>query len=97
MLCESETYNTEYVELSPNEKYILRYGGNIVSVFETERGKEVQKIYNPRRAKYDKFNNLKKSGLGKAGWSDDGKFLYAFDGYSLFSGIRTVSFWRAEK
>lgn len=95
--CQSETFNTEYVVLSPNEKFILRYGDNIVSIFDMESGKEVQKIYNPRRAKYDKSNKLKKSGLGKAGWSDDGKFAYAFDGYSFFDSIRTVSFWRAEK
>lgn len=95
--CQAETFNTEYVVLSPNEKFILRYGDNIVSVFETESGKEVQKIFNPRRAKYDKFNKLKKSGLGKADWSDDGRFVYAFDGYDFFDSIRTVSFWRAEK
>lgn len=94
--CIETTHNSEQIALSPNEKFILLYGEEIVSVFDIETGKEIQQVFNPRRAKYNKFNKLKDSGIGTAFWSPDGKFVYAYDTYGLFFNNRTISFWRVE-
>lgn len=94
--CSETTSPSEYIILSPNEKFILRYGEEIVSIFDIETGKEIQQVINPKRAKYNKFNKLKDSGIGTAFWSPDGKFVYAYDSYGIFYNNRTISFWRAQ-
>lgn len=94
--CIETTQNAEHIALSPNEKFVLRYGEEIVSVFDIETGKEIQQILNPKRAKYNKFNKLKNSGIGTAFWSPDGKFVYAYDSYGIFFNNRKISFWRVE-
>ncbi|HEX9961730.1 MAG TPA: WD40 repeat domain-containing protein [Pyrinomonadaceae bacterium] len=88
--------NTEYAEFSPDYRYILRYDGDVTAVFETETGRLLQTIFNPDKVKYDKQNRIKKSGLGKAGWINNGKYVYAFDSSSIFSS-KTVSFWEVKK
>lgn len=94
--CIETTQNAEHISISPNEKFILRYGEEIARVFDIETGKEIQQIFNPKRAKYNKFNKLKDSGVGTMFWTPDGKFVYAYDGYGLFFNNRTISFWRVE-
>ncbi|MDQ3801824.1 MAG: WD40 repeat domain-containing protein [Acidobacteriota bacterium] len=88
--------NTEYVVFSPDYRYILRYDGDVTAVFETETGKLLQAIFNPEKVKYDKQNRVKKSGLGKAGWINNGKYVYAFDSSYIFNS-KTVSFWEVKK
>ncbi|HLL99609.1 MAG TPA: WD40 repeat domain-containing protein [Pyrinomonadaceae bacterium] len=89
--------NTEYTAFSPDYRYILRYDGDVTAVFETETGKLLQTIFNPEKVKYDKHNRIKKSGLGKAGWINNGrKYVYAFDSSNIF-GSKTVSFWEVKK
>lgn len=84
-------YNIEQTSLSPDGKFVLKYGGDIVSVFDLETGKELQKLSDPDHVKYyKKTNNIKKSGLRDAGWSDDGRFIYA-----LGENWKTVNFWKA--
>ncbi len=93
----AEPYNSEYTALSPNEKFILRYGEKIVSVFDIETGKEVQVIFDPQKVKYDKQNKIKKSGYTEAGWTEDGKYLYAFSQSGFFYEYDTISLWRVSK
>lgn len=88
--------NIEYAEFSPDYRYILRHGDDVTAVFETETGKQLQVIFNPEKVKYDKQNRIKKSGLGKAGWINNGKYVYAFDSSSIFDS-KTVSFWEVKK
>jgi hypothetical protein len=90
---DNSPYNAESTELSPDEKYILRYGDDVVSVFDIETGNEIQSIFDVAKVKYDKKNKVKKSGLGNAGWAADGRIVYAFEGGGLFSRGKTVSFW----
>jgi WD40 repeat protein len=90
-------YNIEDIVLSPNEKMILKYGDDRVSVFDIETGKELQTVFDPEKVKYDKQNRVKKSGLSDAGWTSDGKYLFAFDKGSFFTRYRTVSFWQILK
>lgn len=83
-------YNTEHTSLSPDGKFVLKYGLDIVSVFDLETGKEIQKLFDPAHVKYyKKTTNIKKSGLQEAGWSDDGKFVYA-----LGENWKTVNLWK---
>lgn len=86
-------YNAESTELSPDEKYILRHGDDVVSVFDIETGKEIQSIFDQEKVKYDKNNKVKKSGLGDAGWAANGRFVYALEAGSFSGKRRTVSFW----
>ena len=89
--------NTEDTALSPNGKFILRYGEKVVSVFDTATGKEIQMIFDAEKVKYDKENKIKKSGLNNAGWSNDGKYVYAFDQTNFFGKYKTISFWQVSK
>ena len=84
------SFNIEHTSLSPDGKFILKYGDDVVSVFEMETGKEVQKLFDPERVKFSKkTKKVKKSGLGDAGWSADGRYIYAIGEKS-----RTVNFWK---
>lgn len=91
---QESPYNTEYVEFSPDYRYILRYGDDVTAVFETETGRELQAIFDAEKVKYDKQNRVKKSGLGKAGWINNGKYVYALRKENLFTNSRTISFWQ---
>ncbi len=92
-----ETYNSEDAEFSPDFRYILRHGDDVTAVFDTETGKQLQVIFDAQKVKYDKQNQIKKSGLGDAGWLNGGKYVYAFDS-SKFLGIsKTISFWEVKK
>jgi WD40 repeat protein len=95
--CQSETYNTESVSLSRNQRLALRFGENITAVYDLESGIEIMTLVNPSTAKYDKKNRLKNSGLGFAGWSPDGKYVFAFDQKGFWQNRQTVSFWEVVK
>jgi WD40 repeat protein len=87
----------EFLSISPDQKIILKYGGDLVTIFDIETGKEIQTIFNPEKVKYDKENKVKKSGLNDAGWSADGKYIYAF-GFRGFFGYReTMSLWSVNR
>lgn len=86
-------YSIEWALPSPDEKYVLRYGGKRVSVFDLRSGLEVQDIFDKEKVKYDKNNRVKKSGLGKAAWAAQGRVLYVFDEGGFFGITRTVSLW----
>jgi WD40 repeat protein len=88
--------NTEFVEFSPDYRYILRYG-DVTEVYETATGNRLQDIFDAQNVKYDKQNKIKNSGLGHAGWINNGKFVYAFEPVRLFKNSRTVSFWQVKK
>jgi hypothetical protein len=90
-------YNTERAEFSPDYRYILRYGDDVTAVFETETGKQVQVIFDPEKVKYDKQNKIKKSGLGDAGWINNGKYVYALEPGSILRNSKTVSLWQVKK
>ncbi|HEX8368753.1 MAG TPA: WD40 repeat domain-containing protein [Pyrinomonadaceae bacterium] len=94
---DTTPYNTEYVEFSPDYRYILRYGDDVTAVFETETGKQLQTIFDPEKVKYDKQNKIKKSGLGKAGWVNNGKYVYALEVTNFFNSSNTVSLWEVKK
>ncbi|MEZ5347200.1 MAG: WD40 repeat domain-containing protein [Pyrinomonadaceae bacterium] len=65
-------YNVEHTLLSPDGKLLLKYG-DVVSVYEVDTGKEVQKLFDPERVKYDKKKEIKKSGLGEVFWAETAK------------------------
>jgi WD40 repeat protein len=95
---EETIYNSEYAEFSPDYRFILRYGDDITAVFDTESGERRQVIFDAAKVKYDKRNNIKNSGLSKAGWIRNGKYVYAFEEGKFFSGARrTVNFWEVKK
>ncbi len=83
----------EFTSISPDGKLILKYGGDLVTIFDIETGKEIQTIFNPEKVKFDKTNKVKKSGLDDAGWSEDGKYIYAFGLRGFFGYRETMSFW----
>lgn len=87
----------EFTSVSPDEKSILKYGGDLVTIFDIETGKEIQTIFNPEKVKYDKENKVKKSGLNDAGWSADGKYVYAFGLRGFFGYRETMSLWSVSK
>jgi WD40 repeat protein len=89
---QTPPYNIEHTSLSPNGKLILKYGDDVVSVYDIETGKEVQKLFDAERVKYNKKNEIKKSGLGNVFWSEDSTGVYALDEKS-----KTVSFWKVSK
>lgn len=89
--------NTESVDFSPDFRYILRHGGNVTAVFETETGRHLQTIFNPDKVKYDKRSQIKKSGLGYAAWINDGKYVFALDAGNFFGGSKTISLWEVKK
>ena len=91
-----ETRNSEDAEFSPDYRYILRHGDDVTAIFETETGKQVQIIFDTQKVKYNKQNQIKKSGLGEAGWLNDGKYVYAFDSSRIY-GSKTISFWEVKK
>jgi hypothetical protein len=91
------SYNTESAEFSPDRRYILRYGDDVTAVFETETGNQVQTIFDAAKVKYDKKNQVKRSGLGEAGWIGNGKYVYAFESSNLFSPRNTVNLWQVKK
>ena len=90
---ETSEVSVENTALSPDEKIILRYGHKVVSAFEIETGREIQRIFNSEKVKYDKNGKVKESGLGKAGWAAGGRVAYAFDDGGFFDNRRTVSLW----
>ncbi len=93
-----ETRNSEYVRFSPDFRYILRYGDDVTAVFDTETGKQIQTIFDSEKVKYNKNNQIKKSGLGDAGWINNGKYVYAFESGSFFFGEKkTISLWEVKK
>lgn len=92
-----ETYNTETVAFSPDYRYILRSGDDVTAVFDAETGKELQVIYDAEKVKYDKKNNVKKSGYGEASWIVGGKYVAAFDVGGIFREPRTVSLYAVKK
>lgn len=92
-----ETRNSEDAEFSPDYRYILRHGDDITAIFDAETGNQVQIIFDTQRVKYNKQNQIKKSGLGDAGWLNDGKYVYAFDSRNVFGSSRTISFWEIKK
>jgi WD40 repeat protein len=95
---ENSSYNSERVEFTPDFKYVLRSGYQVTAIFETETGKQLQVLFDPAKVKYDKQNNIKNSGLSKAGWIRNGKYLYAIEQMSGFSAVqRTVNIWQLKK
>ncbi len=90
-------YNTEYAVFSPDYRYVLRYDGDVTSIFDAETGAPLQTIFNADRVKYNKQNQIKSSGFNEAGWLNQGRYVYAFDSGSIFSSGKTVSFWEVKK
>lgn len=90
-----DTRNTEYVNFSPDYRYILRYGDDVTAIFDAETGEQVQTLFDAEKVKYDKKNQVKKSGLGEAGWLNN-KYVYAFEPMRLFGSQRTISFWQVK-
>lgn len=80
--------NIEFTKLSPDGKLVLKYGKYLTTVYDIATGKEIQTIFDAERVKYDKQNKIKDSGLNEAGWTDDGKYVFAYSD----SG-KTISFW----
>ncbi len=91
-IVKTEPYNIEHTSLSPDGKLILKYGDDVVSVYDIETGKEIQKLFDAERVKYNKKNEIKKSGLDNVFWSEDSTGVYALDEKS-----RTISFWKMSK
>lgn len=85
--------NAEKISISPDEKFVLRSGDDVVSIIDLETGNEVQSIFDRQKVKYDKRNKVKRSGLGDAAWAADGRAVYAFDTGGFLGRQRTVSFW----
>lgn len=82
--------NSEKTSISPDGKFILVSGEEIVSVYDIENGEEIQKLFDPEKAKFSKkTGELKNGDIGRAFWSNDGKFIYAKN-----SDFRTISFWK---
>ena len=94
---QQEPSNVESVALSPNGEMILRHGGNLTSVFDMETGREIRTLFDAERVKYDKQNKIKKSGLGEAGWSPDGRYVFAFEQGGFFGKSRTINLWQTAK
>ena len=89
--------NADYIEFSPDYRYILRYGKGVTAIFETETGRQLQILFDSAKVEYDKQNNIKDSGLGKAGWIRNGKYVYAVEEPSTFSiNMRTVNIWKVK-
>lgn len=86
--CTSETYNHETTLLSPNSKFIIRHSYDLVSLFDIETGKEIEKIFDPQKVKYDSQNRIKESGYGKVMFSENGEYLFA-----LGDGNQTITIW----
>jgi len=85
--------NIEYLSLSPNGKFALKHGENLVTLFNIETGQEIQSIFDSQKVKYDKQNKIKDSGYDEADWTADGKYVYAFDANAFSGKRRTISFW----
>ena len=91
--CTPDTLNDEAVSLSPNGKFFIKYGKNLVSLYDSQTGDLAQNIFDPRRVVYDKKNKIKYSGFKSAEFSKDGKKLFTYDG-SVWSGnLQTISVW----
>ncbi len=91
-------YNTEFTKFSPDYRYVLRYDGNVTSVFDAANGELRQSIFDAERVKYDKkTNEIKSSGLDEAGWIRNGAYIYAMDSGGLLSNGKTISFWEVKK
>ncbi len=92
-----EPSNNESTLLSPDGKWFLRHGMYVVSIFDIETGNEVQRIFDPGNVKYNKENKVKNSGLGEAGWSEDGKYVYAFGQIGIRRTRKFVNFWELKR
>ena len=84
------TQNTERTSVSPDGKFILKSGNEIVTLYDIENGKEIQKLFDPEKADFSrKTGRLKNGNVGETFWSNDGKFTYAKSWNS-----KTISFWK---
>ena len=90
-----DTRNSEYTKFSPDYRYILRYGDDVTAVFDAETGVKVQTLFDAEKVKYDKKNEIKKSGLGESGWLNN-EYIYAFDARSFSGNQRTISLWQVK-
>ncbi len=82
-------YKIEYTSLGPDGSLLLKYGGDVVSVYDVETGIEIQKLFDAKRVKYNKKNEVKKSGLGNAFWALVNTGVFALD-----DKFNTVNFWK---
>ena len=95
---EESPYNTEFAEFNPDYRYVLRYDGDVTSVFDAETGTQLQNIFDSERVKYDKkTNQIKSSGLDEGGWINQGRYVYALASGGIFGSAKTVSFWKVKK
>ena len=90
---DTTPYNAERISVSPDERFVLRYGDDVVSIIDLATGNEVQSIFDRQKVKYDKRNKVKNSGLGDAAWAADGRAVFAFESGGFLGRQRTVSFW----
>ncbi len=97
--CTSETFNTERLSLNGDETLAIKTGDRVTSVWDLNDGKLLQNLLLKDRAKYDKKNVLKESGVVDVKWSDDSSFVYGVNQTGTFSNtaIRTIHVWDVVK
>lgn len=76
----TEYYQDEMIEVSPDSKTVMIYGGRSVRIHDLATGKEIQRLFAPERAQYSKSGKLRDSGLNNnfAGWLADGETIYVY-------------------
>jgi hypothetical protein len=80
--CSSETSNDEDIKLTPDQKYFIKYRKNQTVIYDIETGKEVQQLFDSEKVKYDKFNKIKDSGIGKLRFMPNGMLTNADSYYT---------------
>ncbi len=97
--CSEETYNTELLTMNAVETLAIKTGDRVTSVWDLNDGKLLQYLLLKDRAKYDKKNMLKESGIADVKWSDDSSFVYGVNQTGNFSNtaIRTIHVWDVVK
>lgn len=97
--CSEETYNTERLTMNADETLAIKTGDRVTSVWDLNDGKLLQNLLLKDRAKYDKKNVLKESGVVDVKWSDDSSFVYGVNQTGTFSNtaIRTIHVWDVVK
>jgi WD40 repeat protein len=88
--CTPRTYNIEHVELSPNERFFIKYGfsdGNIF-IYDAEKTDVAQKIFSAARFSMVPELKIKNVGFDTVKFSKDGKYLFTSE-----RGSESISIW----
>jgi WD40 repeat protein len=89
-----ETVNVEDTLVSPNNRFLIKLGRDLVTLYEMETGKQLQILFDAQTAQYDKQKRLKDSGLGDGQWSADGHYFYALEDGGLLKKARVINLWQ---